>query len=365
MTVFRPKPVPVTVEAVSTGRVESLVVNSKAGTVKTRLRAQLSPGINGLVTALTVKKGDRVVAGQLLLQLDADEYKARVEEAARAHDAARAAQAQAAFTLTQAERDLGRRRQLYERGVVPRAELDQYQTHRDVAASDLAAAVERVRQTSAALETQRAILAKCTLTAPFDGVVADLTTEVGEWLSPSPPGVLIPPVIDLFDPDSIYVSAPLDEIDLARVRPGLPVRITIDAYPDSYFMGHVTRIAPYVSDLEEQNRTFEVEASFDDRDQSLLFRPGTTADVEIILEAREGVLRVPTYIILEEKGEKKVLVLRGNRLVAAPVTIGLKNWQFTEILSGLKEGERVVTSLDRAEVKAGARAVVSDDEPAR
>jgi HlyD family secretion protein len=119
----------------------------------------------------------------------------------------------------------------------------------------------------------------------------------------------------------------------------------------------VVRIAPYVSDIEEQNRTVEIEAELDDAAVAATLLPGTSADVEVILDARDDVLRVPSSALLASGG---VLVVNGNHLVARPVETGLRNWDYTEVTGGLTGGERVVTSLDRAEVKAGARVVVRD-----
>jgi HlyD family secretion protein len=156
----------------------------------------------------------------------------------------------------------------------------------------------------------------------------------------------------MFDADSLYLSAPMDEVDVGKIRPQQPVRITMDAYPGRAFEGHVVRVAPYVQDIQQQNRTFEIEAEFDDAAFGRTLLPGTSADVEVILEARDGVLRIPTPALLEGN---KVLVARGERLEAASVEPGLRNWDFVEIRGGLQVGDPVVVSLDRAEVKEGAR----------
>jgi HlyD family secretion protein len=196
------------------------------------------------------------------------------------------------------------------------------------------------------------------LRAPFAGVVAEVSAELGEWITPSPPGLPIPPVVEILDNESIYVSAPLDEVDVGRVRAGPPVRITLDAYPGRSFDGRVARVAPYVLDLEEQNRTFEIEVEFDDQEFASTLLPGTSADVEVILESVQGVLRVPSYALIEGG---RVLVLREGLLESVEVETGLQNWQFTEIRGGLEAGELVVVSLDRLEVEEGAQAEVAEE----
>lgn len=356
LTVFRPKAVPVTVVEVARGRVEDTVVNSKAGTLKSRLRAEMSPGIAGLVREVLVKKGEAVRRGQVLLQLDDGEYRAQVDLAARSLDATRAAAAEAALAAEQAGRDRGRAEAMAEDRLISDQVLEQARTRDESATAAAKAAAERVKQAEASLAAARAILEKTIMCAPFDGVVLDISTEVGEWISPSPPGVPIPPVIDVIDPDSLYVSAPLDEVDVARVKVGLPARITMDAFRGQAFPGRLAYVSSYVETAQEQNRTLTVEAVFTEPDLPANVLPGLSADVEVILDAREDVLRVPTYAILEGS---RVLVVNGDKLESISVETGLRNWEYTEITSGIDAGDRVVVSLDRAEVKAGARVEVS------
>jgi HlyD family secretion protein len=357
-TLLRKDPVPVTVFRVAPGRVEETVTNSKAGTVKTRRRAALSPEIGGRVELLPVKKGDRVRKGQLLVRLANADYQAQVRGAQRSIDASRAGEREACERARQAERDLARMIALAGESLVSQDMKEQAQTQRDAAVAACQAARSRVEQGQASLDFARATRGKTELLAPFDGVVADIRGEVGEWITPSPPGVPIPALLELLDPDAIYVSAPLDEVDVGRVRVGQVVRVTIDAYPGRAIGGHLTRIAPYVIDVQQQSRTFEVEVDLDDPAFARTLLPGSSADVEVILDARDGVLRVPSYALIDGK---KALVLREGKLVGVPVEIGLKNWGFAEVKRGLSAGDRVVVSLDRADVKEGVRARVAEE----
>jgi HlyD family secretion protein len=165
-------------------------------------------------------------------------------------------------------------------------------------------------------------------------------------------------VLDILDPSSIYVSAPMDEVDSARIRPGQHCRLTIDSHPGAHFPGRVVRVAPYVLDVEAQNRTVEIEAELDDATFAATLLPGTSADVEVILDARDQVLRIPTAALLPGG---HVLVVDDGRLVERAVEIGLRNWDASEVRGGLAEHDRVVVSLDRPEVRAGARVVVEPD----
>jgi len=358
LTLFRPEPVPVTVHTLDRGRVEDTVVNSRAGTVKSRLRSGMSPGISGLVAAIPVEKGQTVKKGQPLLRLDDSELRARVDLAARSLDAALATAEQTCLTAEQAARERVRAEGLSGRGLLSDQQLEVAATKADAAAAACKAAREQANQARAALAAARATLAKTVITAPFDGVVLDITTEVGEWISPSPPGVFIPPVVDVIDPSSRYVSAPLDEADVERVHMGLPARITMDAFRNREFPATITYVSSFVETKQEQNRTLTVEAEFEVAELPENLLPGLSADIEVILDARDDVLRIPTYALLEGN---RVLVVVSDELEEATVETGLRNWEFTEVLSGLAEGDRVVVSLDRPEVKAGAKVRIEDE----
>jgi HlyD family secretion protein len=374
LTVFRPEPVPVTVFIAARGRVEETVTNSKAGTVRTRHRARISPEIGGRVLEVLAKKGARVTAGQILARLDDTSYRTQVVNAERAHTAAREGQKQACIEADLAQRDLVRAEGLAREKIVSEELLDTARSRRDASAAACVTGRARADQLDAQIATARAELAKTVVRAPFDGIVADVSLERGEWITPSPPGIPMPAVLDILDPDAIYVSAPLDEVDRGKVALDLPVRITMDAYGGKAFSGKVLRIAPYIEDIAEQSRTFETEAAFDDAAFARTLPPGASADIEVILRGKADALRIPAYALLE--GRRVLLLVddcppgagiagllsrvlpsgAGGCLVSRDVKVGLKNWEFAEIEDGLREGERVVVSLDRAEVKEGARA---------
>jgi HlyD family secretion protein len=183
-------------------------------------------------------------------------------------------------------------------------------------------------------------------------VIAEVSAEIGEWVTPSPPLLTAPAVLDVIDLASLYVSAPMDEVDSASIHPGQSAKVTVDSHPGESFAGKVTRVAPYVVDVEAQNRTVEIEVEFEDVEFASRLLPGTSADVEVVLEVHEGVLRIPTSALLDGR---RVLLADDGVLVENTVEIGLKNWDYAEVRSGLDEGQSVVVSLDRLEVKAGAR----------
>lgn len=353
LTVFAPKVVEVRTVVVETGPVEEAVTNTRAGTIKVRRRAELSPQIGGLVVALPHRAGDHVEAGELLVQLDSSAQRAELRSAQATLVAVEAQSDEACLTAELAEKDLKRAQALHDQGIASDQNLDMLRTDRDRSRAACAAAMAAVGQSASRIGAAEVQLAFTSLRAPFAGTVADVSTEVGEYITPSPPGLPIPPVIDLLDPDSMYVSAPIDEVDSERVSIGQEVKVTVDSRPDTTFAGSVVRVAPYVLDVLEQNRTVEVEVELDNAETMDGVLPGTSTDVEIILDRREDVLRIPASAVAEGGS---VLVLSGGVLEARTIEAGLRNWRYVEVLSGLQEGEVVVAARNLPEIKAGAKA---------
>ncbi|MBY0279830.1 efflux RND transporter periplasmic adaptor subunit, partial [Candidatus Binatia bacterium] len=211
----------------------------------------------------------------------------------------------------------------------------------------------------AQIDVARAALERTILRAPFRGIVAEVNGELGEFVTPSPVGIPTPPTVDLIEMGCVYVSAPIDEVDAAGVRVGMPARITLDAFPGRSFPGRVRRIAPYVVDVEKQARTVDVEVDFLDPGDTADLLIGYSADIEVVLETRDDRLRIPTESLLEGK---RVLVLLDGALASRDVETGIANWQFTEITRGVEQGERVVLSVAREGVRDGV-AAVPDESP--
>jgi len=293
----------------------------------------------------------------LLLSLWNHDLQAQLALAESQVNAARARAAAASLRADQARRDAARISYLHKRDLSSEESVDQARTEAEAQARECRAARADIEVQKASRSLAEAQLAKTRLMAPFDGIVAEVIGEKGEYLTPSPPGVATPPAVDLISVKCFYVSAPIDEIDSSRLKPGLETRIHIDAFGERRFPGRLRRIAPYVLEVEKQARTVEVEVDFvRDQDESLQ-RPGYSADVEIVLARRSGVLRIPTEA-LEEGGQ--VLVLKGGLLAERKVKTGLSNWEWTEVTNGLAEGDQIVLSLDREGVRAGVPAMAEN-----
>ena len=357
----RSKPIAVVLKAVETGKVEATVANTRAGTVEACQRTKLSTILGGRIEVLNVKEGDKVKKGQLLMKLWNDDQKAQqtLAEAQRATAEKRVAEVCAVAAA--AAREADRQSALRKQGFVSIGKEDAARSDAEARRAACETAKADVAQAEARIKVTRVEQGRTALYAPFDGTVAKIVGELGEYSTPSPPGVPTPPAIDLIDESCLYVKAPMDEVDAPRIAVGQPVRITLDALPKQVFPGKVKRVAPYVSAVEKQARTVDIEVDFDRPQEAGRLLVGYSADVEVLLQARENVMRVPTSAIQE--GGKVLLLNQNGKLEERKIKTGLANWEYTEVIEGLQTGERIVTSLERAGVKAGI-AAVAEEKPA-
>lgn len=353
----RPRPIPVRVHTVAYGTVEETVANTRVGSVKACRRSRLSPEIGGQIERLWVEEGDSVKQGQLLLSLWNRDFQAQVALAKNETEVARASADAACLRAENARRQAARLPPLYQRNLVSEEAVDQANTEAKALTEECRAAKATITVQEARLDLAEAQLAKTLLYAPFNGVVAEVYGEEGEYATPSPPAVPTPPAVDLISAECFYISAPIDEIDSGHLAPGLEARIHIDAFGERQFPGRLRRIAPYVSEVEKQARTVEVEVDFLQPEDEALQRPGYSADVEIILARQKNTLRIPTEAVREAD---LVLVLEQDRLVERRIETGLSNWDWSEVRQGLSAGEAVVLSLDREGVQAGAEAYAEE-----
>jgi len=351
----RPKPVPVTVAEVQAGDVLATVANTRAGTVDACNRARLAPPMGGQIARLPFKEGNRVQAGDILLELWNQDQRARVFQAEREAVAARSRTREACVNSVVAAKNATRISKLRTESLVSEGDTERAVGEADAQAAVCDAARDQEKVSQARIDVAKAELERTILRAPFAGVVAEINGEVGEFVTPSPVGIPTPPTVDLVDGSCLYISAPIDEVDAPAVRAGQKASISLDAFPNQRFPGVVRRVAPYVLDTEKQARTVEVEAEIENPEKYNLL-PGYSADVEVILDNRQNVLRIPSQAILEGS---RVLVLdpATGLLEARDVSKGVSNWEYTEIRSGLAAGELVVTSVDREGVGDGVAAV--------
>lgn len=345
------------------------------GVVRARTGAEVKVGarISGRVERLLANVGDRVKRGAPIAQLEDRDLRARVARADADLAAARAQlalvqrgaraeeiqEAEAAVAQAEAEDGLasvseGRTRSLAEQGYVGREDADRARRDADVARArlasarsrlmlvrnralpeDVALADARVRQAQAARDEAAASLSYATIAAPIEGVIAQVATQEGETVSA---GLNAPTFVTLIDLDRLEVAAYVDEVDVGRVRTGQRATFTVDAFPDVDFAGAITAVYPRAviqSNVVNYITTIAIE------DSKGRLKPDMTATVTISLDERTDVVAVPDRAVRRERG-KTVVRIATEAGGTREVKTGLRGGGFTEIVSGIAEGERVV-----------------------
>ncbi len=349
----RPQPIEVEAYTLSAGEVRSSVSNTRVGTVKACRRAYLAPATGGQVARLHVREGDKVKQGQLLLEVWNQDLLAQVALQKAQIPANRASAEQACQLAGGAEREAARMSKLQQRkNVVSEEQVDKSVTGGKSQRAACRAALQVVEVAEAQLQVSEAAVQRTLIKAPFDGTVAEVNAELGEFVTPSPPGIPTLPPIDLLDLGCLIVSAPIDEVDAAAIKTGMRACVTLDAFADKRCSGIVTRVAPYVLEKEKQARTVEVEVTLKDPKDLAELLPGYSADIEVLISQKDQALRLPAEAILENN--RVLLIDADNRLREKIFQPGLSNWSFTEVLSGLKIGDKVALSVGKDGVVDGA-----------
>jgi len=357
----RPDPVEVLLKPVDRGIVERTVANTRAGTVEACRRAKLSPSIGGQIAKLPIREGDKVSGGDLLLEIWNKDLVAEVRLVESEAEAAKARARAALLKAEVAQREANRLVKLRHTGAASEEQTDKAVTDAKALKADYEAAKASALMSEARVGVTKANLDRTRLIAPFNGVIAEINGELSEYVTPSPTGIPTPPVVDLINNTCFYVTAPIDEVDVPNITPGMPARISLDAFGDRRFAGKVLRIAPYVLDREKQARTVDVEVQFTIPEDIRQLLAGYSADVEIILDIRENTLRIPTEAVLE--GDRVFIYLSEDKKIKERTfKSGISNWYYTEVISGLKPNELVVVNVDRVGMKDGAAAVESKEE---
>ena len=356
----RPKPVAVELTTVEVGEVQRTVTNTRAGTLRACRRAKLSPSFGGQIANLPVHEGDQVKKGQILFEIWNDDLQAQVELAKSEKLATQARAKEACIQADVAKREAKRLTQLRKQKLASEESTDQAIGLAKARRASCDAAKATIKVSESKLAVAIAALERTRLIAPFDGTIAEVNGELGEYVTPSPIGIPTPPAVDLIDASCLYVTAPIDEVDAPEIKAGMTARISLDAFGKEYFKGKVRRVAPYVLDVEKQARTVDVEVDFLSEKDNANMLPGYTADVEVIIDSRQNSLRIPSEALLE--GNRVYIYdADSSSIYEASIEIGLSNWKFTEVKSGLESDQQIVLSIDREGVEDGA--LVKIDKP--
>ncbi|MGH9145101.1 MAG: efflux RND transporter periplasmic adaptor subunit [Vicinamibacterales bacterium] len=340
------------------------------GKIEPMTKVEIKSKANGIIKVLHVEVDQRVQEGEVLVELDKENLMARVRESRATLQGARAAyeaaEAQHAKNAIEAEgpevefaqRAYERAKTLSEQNLIAqsgldeaRNALDQAENRRRAARSQLAVAKAKVAEAAANVAQAQASadraeeeLANATIRAPIRGTILARDVEVGSPVSSIlNMGAAATPVLTLGDISHVFVRGKVDEADIGHVQLGQPARITVETFRDRVFKGRVTQISPL--GVERDNVTnFEVRVSIDNPGNEL--KANMTANAEIVLEERTGALIVPEAAIAydaERKPSVEVLdpAAKDNRRRAA-IRVGISNGTRTQVLDGVKEGDRVV-----------------------
>ncbi len=347
-----PERIAVILHKIKKGDVKASVSNTRVGTIKACRRAYLAPSTGGHVAKLYVKEGEKVKLEQLLLEVWNDDLKAQLKLIQAQIKVNKATAKQVCELASGAGRDAQRLKRLQKTNhIISVEQVDQATTNAKAKRFSCEASQASVEVAEANLELVKAAIERTLVRAPFDGTVAEINAELGEYVTPSPPGIQTLPPIDLLDISCLYVSAPIDEVDAPQIKMGMTACVNLDAFKEPRCSGTVSRIAPYVLEKEKQARTVEVEVKLSDEKDLTDLLPGYSADIEVLIEGKENALRVPTEAVLENN--QVLFVTEEGLLESREIKAGLANWSYIEVLSGLSEGDNIVLSVGRDGVEPG------------
>ncbi len=326
------------------------------GTLAAEDQITLSAKVAGRLERIDVDLGSRVRRGQAIAQLDQTDFKLRIEQAEAALQQARARLGlapsgkdervdpeqtavvrQARAVLDEARLTRDRSVQLVKQDLIARAQLDTAEANLQVAEARYQDALEEVRNRQAVLaqrrselELARQQLADTVVVAPVDGAVSNRQASPGEYLAAGGPVATLVRI----HPLRLRISVP--EREASGVRTGQVVRLTIEG-DQTVYSGRVVRLAPIVQEL---NRTLTVEAEVPN--ERGVLRAGAFARAEIVTEAAQPVVTVPTSALVVFAGVEKVLVVRDGKTAEIRVQTGRRLGEDIEIVDGLKQGQSVV-----------------------
>jgi len=333
----------VRVDAVIRGPLTEVV--NASGKLRPKTKVDVSATVMGKITRLAVEEGDVVHKGDFLLEIDPSEYLSMVKSAEAALQSAREDLALAQANAEKARLDLERAENLRKRGLSSTKDYEAAMTAKKVQDAQVAAARGRVAQAEAELERLRHNLSKVTLHAPISGIVTRLNVEEGENAiigTMNNPGTLLLTVADL---DTMEAEVKVDETEIVRVKLGQQAKVEIDAYPDTVFQAVVTEVgnSPIYTNtgVGQQAVDFKVVLRLLDHIDGV--RPGLSATADITVAHRDSCLSIPIAALVERDKKEGVFVVGGGNVVSfRPVQVGIAGEERFEVLSGVKEGEKVV-----------------------
>lgn len=343
---------------------ESITANGK---IQPEKEVKISPDVAGEIVELTIKEGDQVIKGQLLCRIKPDIYISQRDRSLAAISSAKARQAQSEAQFVQAELSFKRSKQLYDEQTVSKSDFEQAQASYAVAKAEVDAAKYSVISAEASLKEANENLTKTSIYAPMTGTVSMLLVELGERVvgTSMMTGTDMMRVADL---SRMEARVEVNENDIVRVKLGDTALIEVDAYLDYKFKGVVTEIANSAKTTgisADQVTNFDVKILIlPDSYKALIkegeanpFRPGMSASVDIQTGTKVNVLSVPIQAVTtrvdttklqitpsDENIRTLIFITDGTYSFAKDVKTGIQDNSFIEVLSGIKEGDQVITA---------------------
>lgn len=344
--------------------VETITANGK---IQPEKEVKISPDVSGEIVELTVKEGDHVEKGQLLLRIKPDNYISQRDRSLAEIRSARSRLAQSEAQLTQAELSFNRSKQLYEQQTISKSDFEQAQATYTIARATVDAAKFSIESGEASVKDANENLLKTSIYAPMTGTVSMLLVELGERVAGTNlmAGTELMRVADL---SRMEAQVQVNENDIPRVTLGDTATIEVDAYLDQKFKGVVTEIANSAKTTgvsADQVTNFDVKILIvADSYKKLVeagdknpFRPGMTASVDIRTQSKSDVITVPIQSVSTRTDTTKangsvlskdirtlVFITDGKYALAKDVKTGIQDNSFIEILSGIAVNDRVVSA---------------------
>ena len=323
------------VQQVQTGQITSGKISEKVsltGSIKHKEQVDVNPRIAGRITQIHVDVGHSVGRGALIAVLEDDEIRQQIERSQASIAVADASIAQREAELSNAKLELERRKKLVESGVLSRQELDALEMRHTVALSQLELSRAQRRQSEAEHRELNIRQSQTRIFAPIAGVVAQRHLDIGAM------GGANTPIVTIVSVSPMVIEAKASEQDIARIKKGAQVNVTIDSLPGQSFTGKVMRISPL---LDPQTRNGQVEIEIPNKTGSL--KGEMFARVELNLGTERDTMLLPRDALVYRGEKPGVYIIEAEKAKFVEVETGLTQEDKVELLSGLKLGDKVIT----------------------
>ncbi len=338
---------PMTVEVATAQRGSVMQELMVVGNLVGDATVAVAPRAAGRLQDMFVRLGDRVAMGQRIAKIEDFELQQQVKQQEAALEVSRATIRQREADLQLAETNAERSRSLFARELLPKQTLDDTEARYQAAVAQLDLARAQNNQSTARLDELKINLDNTVITSPVNGFVARRAVDPGAFVGQNAP------VVDVVDITRVRLVANVVEKDLDQLRAGDDTRVEVDAFPGEVFTGRIARVAPV---LDPATRTASIEVEIPN--PGFRLKPGMYARVTVTTDERKDALLVPSNAVVDLGGRRGVFLAAENNTVSfRPVTIGIEEDKQVEILAGVTEGDRVVTT-GAAALRDGDRVLI-------